>query len=49
MKALNSIDRMQLKDYQREAEELGITLQELLSFLILEKLDDLSVTTYPAE
>lgn len=46
---IDGVGREVLEGYKREAEELGITLQEYLSFLILEKLESLSVTTYPGE
>ncbi len=49
MAALDPMGREILEAYKREAEGMGITLQELLSFLILEKLDNLSATVYQGE
>lgn len=43
------IDREQLQEYQEEAQEMGITLTELLLFKVLQKLDDLEVTTYSGD
>lgn len=40
------LEENSLREYQHRADELGITLQEYLSFLILKKLDDLSVVAY---
>lgn len=34
-----------LREYQQEAEELGISLQEYLLFLMLEKLEDIELHT----
>lgn len=43
------IDSMLIENYKRQAEELNLTLQEYLSFLILKSLDNLVVTSYPGE
>lgn len=43
------IDNEQLQEYQEEAKETGITLTELLLFKVLQKLDDLEVTTYSGD
>lgn len=40
------IDQAIINQFKEEAEALGITLQEYLTLLILEKLDNLSVTAY---
>ena len=40
------LEESTLQRYQERAEELGITLQEYLSFKILEHLDDLRATVY---
>lgn len=45
----NFIDSVLIERYKKEAEELNITLQEYLSFLILKSLDNLSVTTYQGD
>lgn len=43
------IKRSMIERYKEEAEDMGLTLEEYLLFLILQKLDDLSVTAYPPE
>ena len=43
------MDREQLQEYQEQAQETGITLTELLLFKVLQKLDDLEVTTYSGD
>lgn len=45
----NFIDSVLIERYKKEAEDLNITLQEYLSFLILKSLDNLSVTTYQGD
>lgn len=37
---MNTIDKEILKDYQREAEEMGISLTDYLLFKILMKLEE---------
>ena len=46
---IRPIDRLMIETYKKEAEELGLTLQEYLTYLVLDQLNDLKVTTYPAE
>lgn len=41
--------KMYLEIYKEAAEKLGISLEEYLMMLILDRLNDLHVTTYPAE
>lgn len=46
---LDPMDYSMIETYKKEAAELGITLQEYLSYLILNKLHDLTVTAYIEE
>lgn len=46
---MDMIDKDILRGYQKEAEEMGISLTDYLLFKVLIKLDDLSVTTYSGE
>lgn len=46
---LDPMDYSMIETYKKEAEELGITLQEYLSYLILNVLHDLTVTAYIEE
>ena len=42
-------DELELDQHKKDAEALGLTLQELLLFRVLQKLDDLSVRAYVEE
>lgn len=46
---LEKFDDMMLRMYKEDAEKLGITLQEYMLFRILQKMDDLKVTTFSGE
>jgi len=49
MDRFSRYEKEELRMDQEEAEELGITLTELLLFKVLMKLDNLSVTTYDGD
>ena len=46
---IDPIDQMMLKEYNEDAKELGLTLQEYLLFRVLRQMDDLKVTTYSGD
>ncbi len=43
------LEEADVKRYKERAEELGISLTEYLLIRLLDKLDDLSVTTYSGD
>jgi len=43
------IEEITIKEMKERAEELGISLQEYMLLKLLDKLDNLSVITYPGE
>ena len=46
---LEKFDQMLLDQYNKDAKTLGLTLEEYMLFRILQKLDDLKVTSFPGE
>lgn len=46
---LEKFDQLMLDQYKQDAEKLNLTLQEYMLFRILQKMDDLKVTTFNGE